>query len=177
MTGPVFYHAVTSPIGDLLLTSDGEALTGLQMEGPGGHRPDPQWVSDEERLAAASRQLAEYFRGERTTFDLPLAPRGTPFQREVWAALRNIPYGRTESYGAVARRIGRPKAIRAVGAANGRNPIAIIVPCHRVIGSDGRLVGFGGGLERKRTLLDLEARANAAIPARGSVPRPVPTPP
>lgn len=104
-------------------------------------------------LAEAIRQLAEYFRGDRTTFDLPLATGGTPFQQQVWNALMRIPYGATASYGDVARWIRRPDAVRAVGAANGANPIAIVVPCHRVIGADGRLVGYGGGLERKRWLM------------------------
>ena len=102
------------------------------------------------------RQLEEYFAGERTTFDVPLAPEGAPFEREVWRALEEIPYGETVSYGEIARRVGQPTAARAVGTANGRNPIAVIVPCHRVIGANGSLTGYGGGLERKRLLLELE---------------------
>jgi len=102
------------------------------------------------------RQLEEYFAGERTIFDIPLAPEGAPFEREVWRALEEIPYGETVSYGEIARRVGQPTAARAVGTANGRNPIAVIVPCHRVIGADGSLTGYGGGLERKRLLLELE---------------------
>ncbi len=101
-------------------------------------------------------QLEEYFAGERTSFDIPLAPEGAPFEREVWRALEEIPYGETVSYGEIARRVGQPTAARAVGTANGRNPIAVIVPCHRVIGADGSLTGYGGGLERKRLLLELE---------------------
>jgi methylated-DNA-[protein]-cysteine S-methyltransferase len=107
-------------------------------------------------LAAARAQLDAYFAGEITSFDLPLSPRGTPFQQRVWAALRDIPFGETTSYGELARRIGDPKAVRAVGAANGRNPLPLVVPCHRVIGADGSLVGFGGGMDRKRWLLQHE---------------------
>ena len=109
-------------------------------------------------LVRAQRQLEEYFRGERTRFDLPLQPKGTPFQLAVWRALTEIPYGETASYGDVARAVGRPKAFRAVGMANHCNPIPIIVPCHRVIGSDGRLTGYAGGLEIKRALLELEQK-------------------
>jgi methylated-DNA-[protein]-cysteine S-methyltransferase len=108
-------------------------------------------------IREALRQLAEYFAGDRQDFDLPLAPEGTAFQRTVWRALAEIPYGETRSYGQIAHAIGKPAAVRAVGAANGSNPLAIIVPCHRVIGSSGRLVGYGGGLPMKRMLLDLEA--------------------
>ena len=110
-------------------------------------------------LTETARQLDEYFARKRTRFDLPLAPEGTAFQRQVWQALLEIPFGQTMSYGELARRIGQPAAVRAVGAANGHNPIAIVIPCHRVIGSTGRLVGFGGGLETKRFLLALEAGA------------------
>lgn len=150
---------VESPIGDLLLTGDGEALTGLWMqEGPGGPR-SAAGPRDDAAFAAAREQLVEYFAGERTAFDLPLRPGGTEFQLRVWRALREIPYGETETYGQLATRIGHEGAARAVGLANGRNPIAVIVPCHRVIGADGTLTGFGGGLQRKRLLLDLEAGA------------------
>jgi methylated-DNA-[protein]-cysteine S-methyltransferase len=153
------WHVVESPIGDLLLTGDGRALTGLRMvaagrgaaEAPPGHRHDPAAFAD------AEEQLHEYFGGTLTTFDLRLAPSGTAFQLDVWHALTEVPYGETASYGEIARRVDRPDAPRAVGAANGQNPIAVIVPCHRIIGSTGSLTGFGGGLERKRLLLDLEA--------------------
>jgi methylated-DNA-[protein]-cysteine S-methyltransferase len=120
-------------------------------------------VPQEDPRAArvAVEQLREYFAGERLEFDLPLAPRGTPFQLEVWQALRTIPYGATTSYGAIARAIGRPSGFRAVGMANGRNPISIVVPCHRVIGASGALTGYGGGLDRKEWLLALEARRAA----------------
>jgi methylated-DNA-[protein]-cysteine S-methyltransferase len=137
-------HAVTdSPIGPITLTGTAAgALTGLYMA---------------EHRYAAAEQLREYFAGTRTTFDLDLAPAGTPFQQQVWAALREVPYGETTTYGELAALIGRPAASRAVGHANGHNPISIVVPCHRVIGTSGSLTGYGGGLERKRFLLALEA--------------------
>lgn len=154
----VFYRTEETPVGELLLLSDGEAVTGIHMDGGKGLRPEAHWIRDDEHLAAAAEQLTEYFAGARVAFDLPLAPRGTPFQRRVWNGLRAIPYGETISYAELARRIDRPKAMRAVGAANGRNPIPIVVPCHRVIGADGSLTGYGGGLDRKRALLEHEAR-------------------
>jgi methylated-DNA-[protein]-cysteine S-methyltransferase len=142
---------IDSPIGPLTLTERDGALVRLAF---GGHGPcDPP----SPLLARASQQLSEYFGGERREFDLPLAPAGTEFQLACWRALAEIPYGETRSYGQQADRIGKPDRARAVGAANGANPIAIILPCHRVIGADGSLVGFGGGLETKRRLLDLEA--------------------
>jgi methylated-DNA-[protein]-cysteine S-methyltransferase len=155
------YTSVDSPIGELLLVADGHALRGLVMQdGPRPASVPPAWQpSAGGPLAAARTQLAEYFDGRRRAFDLPLAFGGTPFQRRVWRALLDIPYGETTSYGELARRIGRPSASRAVGLANGSNPIAVVVPCHRVIGTNGSLTGFGGGLERKRLLLDLEAGA------------------
>jgi methylated-DNA-[protein]-cysteine S-methyltransferase len=160
------YTYLDSPIGPLLVTADDGAVTRLHMHEQ-RHTPgatDPSWEHDPDDpvLVAAAAQLREYFSGERTEFDLPLAPVGTAFQREVWTALRGIPYGETESYGDVARRINRPGSSRAVGLANGRNPIAIVVPCHRVVGSTGALVGYGGGLERKRFLLELERRTVGA---------------
>lgn len=157
MTVQVFYSVQESPVGNLVLASDGEALTAVYMET--SRRPSEGregWIRDDGCLAEAARQLGAYFVGERTSFDLPLRPRGTPFQLRVWEALREIPHGETISYGEVARRVGRPGAARAAGAATGRNPLPIIVPCHRVIGADGSLVGFGGGLDRKRALLELE---------------------
>lgn len=149
-----FYTTMPSPLGELLLTSDGTHLTGLFMT-PHQHGPtrSPTWKRDDACLAEARRQLEEYFAGKRTTFDLPLAPTGTAFQQRVWKALREVPFGKTASYGDIARRIGNPKGVRAVGLANGRNPISIVVPCHRVIGSDGSLTGYGGGLDRKQWLL------------------------
>ncbi len=140
-----------SPVGPLRLESRDGALVGLELNA----KPGPENL-DDPVLAEAVAQLTAYFGGERTSFDLPLAMHGNAFEQKVWAALRTIPYGETASYGAVADQIGAPGAARAVGLANGRNPIAIIVPCHRVIGANGKLVGFGGGLPMKRALLDLE---------------------
>lgn len=143
---------VGSPMGPLTLTASEDALTSIAFGGAedGGGAP-PSAL-----LARTARELEEYFAGGRRTFTVPLAPAGTDFQRKVWAALRTIPYGETVSYADVARRIGKPGAAIAVGQANGRNPIPIIVPCHRVIGSDGKLVGYAGGLEIKKALLRLE---------------------
>jgi methylated-DNA-[protein]-cysteine S-methyltransferase len=153
----LLYTLEESPIGELLLLGDGHTLHGLYMQG--GRRPKPiaeEWERSSEPFAAVSAQLHEYFAGERTAFELPLAMTGTPFERRVWDALTCIPYGETLSYGELARQIGQPSAARAVGLANGRNPISVIVPCHRVIGANGTLTGYGGGLERKRILLELE---------------------
>jgi methylated-DNA-[protein]-cysteine S-methyltransferase len=144
-----------SPVGSLTLVSDGKALIACEFDNP--KYPVPQAPRGDDRvLAAARRQLDAYFAGKLRAFDLPLEPRGTDFQQRVWAALLKIPYGVTRSYGQQAAAIGAPKAVRAVGLANGRNPIAIIIPCHRVIGANGALTGYGGGMERKRLLLDLE---------------------
>ena len=144
---------VDSPIGHLRLASDGAALTAIDFHARGragaGKPADPV-------LREATRQLAAYFDRRLTAFDLPLAPHGTPFRRQVWEALLSVPYGATSSYGAIARRIGRPRAVRAVGAANGANPIPIVIPCHRIVGADGSLTGFGGGLPVKEYLLALE---------------------
>ena len=146
---------IDSPVGPLLLTSDGTSLTRLLFAAD----PDPAWSTEPCLvLEDAVRQLEEYFAGERRDFDLPLDPAGTPFQLTVWAALRDIPYAETINYGQLAGRVGNPNASRAVGLANGRNPISIVVPCHRVIGADGSLTGYGGGLDRKRALLALERR-------------------
>jgi methylated-DNA-[protein]-cysteine S-methyltransferase len=144
-----------SPIGRLMLASDGAALTGLYMEPSRKAQSTDGWCEDAAAppLAAALRQLTEYFAGTRREFDLPLRLRGTEFQKRVWQELTEIPYGQTWSYGELAKRINNPSASRAVGLANGRNPISILVPCHRVIGADGSLTGYGGGLERKRWLL------------------------
>jgi methylated-DNA-[protein]-cysteine S-methyltransferase len=161
MTSTTYWTTLDSPLGPLLLTADEEGcITRLHMNGAahGPSQPADGWVDDATRFGEARRQLEEYFAGRRTDFDLPLKPSGTPFQQEVWAALRTIPYGEVRSYGEIAAQIGRPGASRAVGLANGRNPIAVIVPCHRVIGSSGSLTGYGGGLHRKRLLLDLESR-------------------
>ena len=145
-----------SPVGPLTLIADERALTGLHFAGYGhGLGPDRR-DPEEPLLAAAAAQLDEYFAGERHHFDLELDLGGTEFQRAVWDQLVRIPFGETVSYGEIARRLGRPERVRAVGAANGRNPVSIVVPCHRVIGADGSLVGYGGGLDRKEALLKLE---------------------
>ena len=156
------YSTLSTPVGELTLTADPDgALTGLYLP---NHPPDTHgWERDDALLEPARRQLTEYFAGERTEFDLELRPTGAPFQKQVWDALLRIPYGETASYGEIAREIGHPTAFRAVGAANGQNPIAIIVPCHRVIGSNGSLTGYGGGLPTKRALLDLEAGRAALV--------------
>jgi methylated-DNA-[protein]-cysteine S-methyltransferase len=154
----MYYCYYDSPIGELLLAGDEEGLSVIGFpEGSMRRDPDPRWVQAEEPFAEAKRQLNAYFDGSLQEFSLPLKPSGTEFQRAVLNELRRIPYGTTCSYGDVAKRIGRPKAVRAVGAANGRNPLPIVIPCHRVIGRNGELTGFGGGLATKRTLLDLEA--------------------
>ncbi|MCW2967360.1 MAG: methylated-DNA--[protein]-cysteine S-methyltransferase [Solirubrobacteraceae bacterium] len=154
----MLYDVVDSPIGALLLSGDGEALCGLWMQdGSRPRTPAPSWRREPAAFAEAAAQLEQYFARERTTFELPLAMEGTEFQRRVWAALREIPYGQTRSYGELAAQLGQPAAARAVGLANGSNPISVIVPCHRVIGADGSLTGFGGGLPRKRALLELES--------------------
>jgi methylated-DNA-[protein]-cysteine S-methyltransferase len=154
----MLFSTFESPIGTLVLTGDGETLCGIDLH---GRLPARAARRDDAAFAAARAQLAAYFAGELTAFDLPLAPRGTPFQLRVWQALAAIPYAVTISYGDLARRISQPTAARAVGLANGANPLPIVVPCHRVIGADGSLTGFGGGLERKRWLLAHEA-AHAA---------------
>ena len=152
------YRIIDSPIGPLTLVGDeDDVLTGLHMEDQ-AHQPtvDPDWVRDDRSLPKVVDQLAAYFAGELTDFDVPLRLEGTAFQKRVWEALLEIPYGETRSYGFIAERIGKPTAFRAVGLANGRNPVAVIVPCHRVIGASGSLVGYGGGLDRKVRLLELE---------------------
>ena len=154
----MYYCYFDTPIGELLLAGDADALSMIGFP-KGAMRRDPEsdWIYNEEPFASARTQLTEYFSGDRKDFDLPLKLAGTEFQVSVLEALQKIPYGETTSYGAIAKQIGRPTAVRAVGAANGRNPIPIIVPCHRVIGSGGDLTGFGGGLDMKAELLRLEA--------------------
>jgi methylated-DNA-[protein]-cysteine S-methyltransferase len=152
-----------SPVGPLTLIADEHALTGLHFDGY-AHGLDPARRNPgAPPLAAAAEQLDEYFAGERREFELALDLEGTEFQRAVWDELLRIPYGETRSYGELARRLGRPERVRAVGAANGRNPVAIVVPCHRVIGADGSLIGYGGGLDRKRALLAIEGSAPLAL--------------
>ena len=146
---------IESPVGRLRIAAEHGAICQIWFVGA----DVPLVASDEPVIVEAVRQLEEYFAGRRTTFDLPLSPRGSAFQQTVWAGLREIPYGETVSYGELADSLGLVNGARAVGAANGQNPIAIVVPCHRVIGANGRLVGYAGGLDRKRTLLALEARA------------------
>ncbi|WP_438485049.1 methylated-DNA--[protein]-cysteine S-methyltransferase [Streptomyces sp. S186] len=168
-SGPVTHTVLAdTPVGPLTLVAHGEALSGLYMTDQ-RHRPPQETFgtpadTDEPPFAVAIAQLRAYFRGELTTFDLPFALHGTPFQRRVWAALRTIPYGETISYGQLAARLGAPNASRAVGLANGRNPIGIIVPCHRVVGANGSLTGYGGGLDRKRRLLTFERAADGLFP-------------
>jgi methylated-DNA-[protein]-cysteine S-methyltransferase len=152
----VRYTTMPSPVGELLIAGTDDGIACIHMQ-PAS--PQPQWVRDDDALKAAVDQLQAYFAGTLTTFELPLAPEGSQFQRRVWSALRDIPYGQTESYGTIAERIGHPGAARAVGRANSQNPIAIVVPCHRVIGSTGQLTGYAGGMERKQALLDLERGA------------------
>ena len=154
----MYYCYTTTPIGDLLLAGDesGLGLIGFP-KGKMRRDPEPDWIFNEKPFVETRKQLDEYFAGERKEFDLPLNLSGTDFQVQVLEELQCIPYGETTSYGAIAKRIGRPRAMRAVGAANGRNPIPIIIPCHRVIGSSGDLTGFGGGLDTKAALLRLEA--------------------
>ena len=154
----MYYCYMESPIGELLLAGESDALAMIGFpKGAMRRDPGPDWIYNEKPFAEARRQLDEYFSGERRDFDLPLRLEGSEFQVSVLNALQKIPYGETVSYGEIAKRIGRPKAVRAVGAANGRNPIPIVVPCHRVIGSTGDLTGFGGGLDTKEALLRLEA--------------------
>jgi len=153
------FMSAGSPLGEVLLASDGDRLRWLSFaRGPNAIEPPAEWVEDTRTpvLRETAEQLDAYFAGKRKSFDLPLEPRGTAFERRVWRALVRIPYGKTFCYGEIARRLGKPKAFRAVGAANGKNPISVIIPCHRLIGKGGDLTGYGGGLERKRRLLELE---------------------
>jgi methylated-DNA-[protein]-cysteine S-methyltransferase len=158
------YTTIDSPIGRLLLAGDATALRLLWfVEGRQVATPDPAWIEAPAAFREVTAQLTAYFAGRLRVFDVPVDPGGTPFQSRVWRALQDIPYGETESYGALARRLGDPKAVRAVGLANGANPISIIIPCHRVIGSNGALVGYGGGLPTKRSLLSLEQGQRALL--------------
>ena len=162
------HTVIESVVGTLTLVAEEGAIVGLYMDLQ-RHRPDDDELGEldprgraAEPFKAAAGQLDAYFDGELTRFDLPLAPHGSEFQQRVWAALQEIPYGQTESYGELAERIGSPGGARAVGLANGKNPISIVIPCHRVVGSDGSLTGYGGGLDRKRQLLDLELAVSGA---------------
>jgi methylated-DNA-[protein]-cysteine S-methyltransferase len=154
---PLHWHEIDTPIGPLLLVGTEGALARVHFQaGPRPLRPRPDWIRNAQPFAAVQAQLREYFLSRRRTFSVALAPRGTDFQEAVWQSLLSIPYGETVSYGELARRLGRPNGARAVGLANGANPLPILVPCHRVIGADGSLTGFGGGLHIKRALLALE---------------------
>lgn len=165
--GDVRHTVVPSPLGALTLVADGDALTGVYFEdhlrGPSPHELGPR---DESAFDAVQQQLREYFEGRRQHFDVPLAPRGDSFRQRVWRLLRQIPYGQTRSYGQLARELGDPALAQAVGAAGGRNPLSVIVPCHRVVGADGSLTGYAGGLRRKRLLLELEGAASVTGTAR-----------
>jgi methylated-DNA-[protein]-cysteine S-methyltransferase len=151
----VFYAIMPSPVGELLLTGSPDGMTGVYLPGE-GLKPDPSWELDPPRFADCVKQLDEYFAGDRDEFSLPLAAPGTPFQQEVWKELAGVRYGTTITYTELAERVGRPSSIRAVGGANGRNPICIIVPCHRVVGVNGSLTGYSAGVDSKRWLLDFE---------------------
>lgn len=161
----MLYDTLPTPIGQLLLIGDGTHLVHIDL--PQARRPlgiAPDWRREPSAFEAARAQFDAYFAGTLQAFDLPLAPRGTPFQRGVWAALCDIDYGETISYAELARRVGNPRASRAVGLANGANPLSIVVPCHRVIGANGALTGYGGGIEAKKWLLALEQRSTTTTP-------------
>ena len=160
----MFYDYLESPIGPLLIAGDSAGLRRIEFPRRGKPvKPSAGWEKSPRELREVTKQLKVYFAGKRTRFDLKLAPEGTEFQRAVWKALQTIPYGKTISYGELADKIGNPKAVRAVGGANGKNPIPIIIPCHRVIGADGSLTGFGGGLPTKVALLSLETGRNFSL--------------
>jgi methylated-DNA-[protein]-cysteine S-methyltransferase len=163
----VNYAYLDTPVGTLLLAGDAAAVHRITFPQRGcAVKPEPEWQESQRGpIAEAARQLREYFAGKRAQFDLLLAPEGTAFQRDVWRQLQEIPYGETISYGELARRVGNPKASRAVGSANGANPLPIVIPCHRVIAGDGTLGGFGGGLPTKQTLIALELWASLATRA------------
>lgn len=159
------YTRLQSPVGKLLLAGENGVLARISfLDGPGAFEPDPAWVHAPQKFARVEAQLMQYFAGERQAFDLPLLLSGTPFQQQVLRALQAIPYGSTVCYAEIARQIGRPRAVRAVGAANARNPLPIVIPCHRVIGKNGGLTGFAGGLPIKSVLLTLEG---VSLPPRG----------
>lgn len=157
MTTTIYYSYAESPLGRMIVRGDGHFVTGLFMpKHKGWHGVDDEWQQADAPFAALREQLAQYFAGERQQFDIPYKLIGTPFQQRVWQELVKIPFGTTITYAELARRVGNPTASRAVGNANGRNPLSIIVPCHRVIGADGKLTGFAGGLEKKEWLLAWE---------------------
>lgn len=159
MGGANYFTTFNSPLGELLIRGDGESVTGVYLPNhKGALAPDRSWRESEAPFAAVREQLKEYFQGQRREFDVPMKMIGTPFQQRVWEELGRIPFGSTITYAELARRVGQPTASRAVGNANGRNPISIIVPCHRVIGANGKLTGYAGGVEKKEWLLDWEMR-------------------
>jgi methylated-DNA-[protein]-cysteine S-methyltransferase len=163
------YCWVDWPLGRLLLTADADALTGVHFEGGrDAIAPAPDWRLDDEALPLrrAREQLAEYCGGQRQAFDLPLRPKGTEFQQRVWAAIARVPFGQRITYRELAVRAGSPEGSRAAGLATGRNPIALVIPCHRIVGSNGSLTGFGGGLATKKSLLEFEAAVSRGVPAR-----------
>lgn len=158
------FTVMDSPLGEILLSGDGQGLTHVSFqEGSSAISPAANWQRDDLAFATAVAQLTAYFAGELKVFDLPLAPDGTSFQQQVWTYLQTIPYGRTTTYGTIAQALDNPKSTRAVGAANGRNPIPIIIPCHRVIGSTGQLTGYAGGLRFKEGLLSLEQNGRIEV--------------
>ena len=169
-----YFTYVDTPVGKLMLAGcDDHGLRYIAFQcGKGALAPKPEWQQSAAPFRAVERQLREYFQGKRTEFDLRLHPKGTPFQQSVWKALMKIPCGQTRSYGEIATAVGRPTAVRAVGLANGRNPLPIVVPCHRVIGASGKLVGYGGGLHVKQALLDREREVSAALRTRPARQRP-----
>lgn len=159
-----YYSELSTPVGPVTIVSNGTAITRVTMQAASIVTARPgEWVADDARLAAAREQLAAYFVGELRQFTLPLAAEGSPFQKQVWAALEQIPFGETRSYGELAAALGHPGSARAVGAANRTNPIGIVVPCHRVIGADGSMTGYAGGIERKKFLLDHEATVAGSL--------------
>jgi methylated-DNA-[protein]-cysteine S-methyltransferase len=163
------YTYIDSPVGRIMLVGNSQGLLEISfMAGRAPKAPDPRWHLDDSQFGDAIAQLRAYFSGNLREFYLPLQPVGTPFQLLVWQALREIPFGETISYAELARRIGKPRAVRAVGAANGKNPLSIVIPCHRVIGSDGSLTGYGGGMENKRYLLALEGSGTLALVGRSA---------
>ena len=169
MKTAIHFDCVSCPLGTLTLATDGVALTGAWFDGQRYHPSiDSRWQrrGDSPVLRRAASMLAEYFAGKRTQFELPLAPSGTAFQRAVWEAIATVPYGETIAYRDLAARAGRPASIRAAGAATGRNPLSIFIPCHRIVGAHGALTGYAGGLDRKRALLALECGEGLAEPAR-----------
>jgi len=154
---PIYYTQLESPVGNLLLTLEDEQLTNICMSNQKRTvKVQPDWVQSDRHFRTVARQLEDYFRGKRRTFEIPMRPQGTDFQMAVWRQLSRIPYGQTATYGDIAKRIDNPRAVRAVGLANGRNPLPIVIPCHRVIGANGQLTGFGGGLKNKALLLQIE---------------------